>query len=54
MVSSENFSLHVEEIQELNEGEVLVKTLYLSVDPYMRGRMNNQKSYITPFELQAL
>ena len=53
MVLSENFSLHVEEIKELNEGEVLVKTLYLSVDPYMRGRMNNQKSYITPFELQA-
>ncbi|WP_412768009.1 NADP-dependent oxidoreductase [Halobacillus yeomjeoni] len=33
------------------EGEVLVKTLYVSVDPYMRGRMNNVKSYIEPFQL---
>lgn len=32
-------------------GEVLLKTLYLSVDPYMRGRMNEGKSYIPPFEL---
>ncbi|MFB5663855.1 NADP-dependent oxidoreductase [Alteribacillus sp. HJP-4] len=32
-------------------GEVLVKTLYVSVDPYMRGRMENVKSYVEPFEL---
>merc|ERR1712130_839002 len=34
------------------DGQVLIKTLYLSVDPYMRGRMNdNRKSYIAPFEV---
>ncbi len=33
------------------EGEVLVRNLFLSVDPYMRGRMNDVKSYVPPFEL---
>ncbi|MFQ3545312.1 NADP-dependent oxidoreductase [Halobacillus rhizosphaerae] len=33
------------------EGEVLLKTLYVSVDPYMRGRMSDAKSYIAPFQL---
>ncbi len=34
-----------------SEGEVLLKTLYVSVDPYMRGRMSDAKSYIAPFQL---
>ncbi|REJ09445.1 NADP-dependent oxidoreductase [Halobacillus trueperi] len=33
------------------QGEVLVKLLYVSVDPYMRGRMSAAKSYIAPFQL---
>nr|WP_294899210.1 NADP-dependent oxidoreductase [uncultured Pedobacter sp.] len=33
------------------EGEVLLKTLYVSVDPYLRGRMSDEKSYIPPFQL---
>ncbi|MBB6453733.1 hypothetical protein HNQ94_002182 [Salirhabdus euzebyi] len=33
------------------EGQVVVKTMYLSVDPYMRGRMSNLKSYVEPFEV---
>jgi len=33
------------------EGEILLKTTYVSVDPYLRGRMNDAKSYIPPFEL---
>jgi NADPH-dependent curcumin reductase CurA len=33
------------------EGEALVRALYLSVDPYMRGRMNAGKSYVEPFEV---
>ncbi|MFC7060876.1 NADP-dependent oxidoreductase [Halobacillus seohaensis] len=33
------------------EEEVLLKTLYVSVDPYMRGRMNDVKSYVEPFKL---
>ncbi|AZQ43520.1 NADP-dependent oxidoreductase [Nonlabens ponticola] len=35
------------------DGEVLLKTLYVSVDPYLRGRMRDEKSYIEPFELDA-
>lgn len=33
------------------QGEILVRNAYLSVDPYMRGRMNDTKSYVPPFEL---
>ncbi|MBU8908015.1 NADP-dependent oxidoreductase [Desertibacillus haloalkaliphilus] len=36
------------------EGEVVIRTLYLSVDPYMRGRMNDEKSYIAPFQLDEV
>ena len=35
------------------DGEVLLKTLFVSVDPYMRGRMNAGKSYTPPFEVGA-
>jgi NADPH-dependent curcumin reductase CurA len=38
------------ELPEPKPGEVLVRNLYLSVDPYMRGRMNAAKSYAPPFE----
>jgi NADPH-dependent curcumin reductase CurA len=38
-------------LPEFLEDQVLIKTLYLSVDPYMRGRMNEGKSYISPFPL---
>jgi len=34
-----------------DDGEILLKTLYVSVDPYLRGRMNEAKSYIPAFEL---
>jgi NADPH-dependent curcumin reductase CurA len=40
-----------EQVPELNEGEVLVKVLYLSLDPAMRGWMNEGKSYIPPVGL---
>lgn len=39
------------ELPEPKPGEVLVRNLYLSVDPYMRGRMNATKSYAPPFEI---
>jgi len=32
-------------------GEVLVRNLYMSVDPYMRGRMLDQPSYVQPFQV---
>ncbi|UOR03740.1 NADP-dependent oxidoreductase [Hymenobacter aerilatus] len=34
-----------------SKGQVLLKTLYVSVDPYMRGRMSDAKSYVPPFEV---
>ncbi|MYL58211.1 NADP-dependent oxidoreductase [Virgibacillus halodenitrificans] len=39
------------EVGEANDGQVLLKTLYVSVDPYMRGRMSDRDSYIEPFQV---
>ena len=39
------------EVPELKEGELLIKVLYLSIDPYMRGRMNDGESYADPAAL---
>lgn len=39
------------ELPPLEEGEIRVQNDFISVDPYMRGRMNDAKSYIPPFEL---
>ncbi len=39
-------------VPEIQAGEILLKASYVSVDPYLRGRMNAAKSYIAPFELQ--
>ncbi|TQF05603.1 NADP-dependent oxidoreductase [Kitasatospora acidiphila] len=38
-------------VREPRPGEVLVRNRFLSVDPYMRGRMNDVKSYVPPFQL---
>ena len=38
-------------VPEIEEGNILIKTLYLSIDPYMRGRMNDAKSYADPIKL---
>jgi len=38
-------------VPEIGEGQLLVRNLYMSVDPYMRGRMNDLKSYIPPFQI---
>ena len=45
------FNLVDVELPELATDQVLVRNLYMSVDPYMRGRMVNAKSYIDPFSL---
>ncbi|MGV3465965.1 MAG: NADP-dependent oxidoreductase, partial [Heyndrickxia sp.] len=37
-----------------SNGEVLVRTIYISVDPYLRGRMQDVKSYIPPFQLNEV
>ena len=47
----DNFALADREIDPLKDGEVLVRNLFMSVDPYMRGRMNDRKSYVPPFEV---
>jgi len=40
-----------EPIPDLGEGEIISRTIYLSLDPYMRGRMNEGKSYAVPVEI---
>lgn len=47
----EDFRFETIPVPEPQQGEVLVKTLYVSVDPYMRGRMQDTKSYVEPFAL---
>jgi NADPH-dependent curcumin reductase CurA len=49
--SLDNFSFATVEVREPNPGEVLVRNVFLSVDPYMRGRMNDAKSYVPPFQI---
>jgi NADPH-dependent curcumin reductase CurA len=47
----EQFAIVSVKVPEPNAGEVQVQNLYLSVDPYMRGRMNATKSYAPSFEI---
>jgi hypothetical protein len=49
--TAENFTLARVTLESPHNGQVLVRNLYMSVDPYMRGRMNDAKSYVPPFEL---
>jgi NADPH-dependent curcumin reductase CurA len=46
-----NFTLARVEVPPPLEGQVRVRNLFMSVDPYMRARMNDAKSYIPPFQL---
>jgi NADPH-dependent curcumin reductase CurA len=46
-----NFTCAQVELEPLQDQQVLVRNLFMSVDPYMRGRMNDRKSYVTPFEI---
>jgi NADPH-dependent curcumin reductase CurA len=47
----DNFTLVETGLAPIEDQQVLVRNLYMSVDPYMRGRMNDSKSYVPPFEL---
>ena len=49
--TDDNFQFVETEMPSLNDGQVLVRTLYISVDPYLRGRMREGRSYIAPFEV---
>ena len=46
-----NFALTETDRHQLADGQVRVRNLFMSVDPYMRGRMNDVKSYVPPFRL---
>jgi NADPH-dependent curcumin reductase CurA len=47
----ENFTLARVDVPPPSDGQVLVRNLFMSVDPYMRGRMNDVKSYVPPFQI---
>lgn len=49
-----DFKFINEDIPEITDGEILLKAKFVSVDPYLRGRMSDAKSYIAPFELNKV
>jgi NADPH-dependent curcumin reductase CurA len=51
--SESDFRLVETELPDPSAGEVLIRNTWISVDPYMRGRMNDVKSYMPPFQLDA-
>lgn len=51
MPTADNFELATVELPAPAAGEVQVKNLWMTVDPYMRGRMNDVQSYTPPFAL---
>ena len=52
-VSPENFRLEEVQLPAPGPGEVLVRNHYLSLDPYMRGRMEESRSYAEPQKIDA-
>lgn len=50
----ENFEMTEDRLPDPGDGEFLVRVLWLSLDPYMRGRMNAGKSYTPPVEIGAV
>ena len=49
--TSDNFELAIGEIPTPNDKQMLLRTVYMSLDPYMRGRMSDAKSYADPLEV---
>ena len=49
--TGDNFALTEADRPDLADGQVRVRNLFMSVDPYMRGRMNDVKSYVPPFRV---
>jgi len=52
--TKENFRMEKIDVPALGEGEVLLRTIYLSLDPYMRGRMSDAPSYAPPVNLDEV
>ncbi|KKY88588.1 NADP-dependent oxidoreductase [Leclercia sp. UBA5958] len=50
----ENFRLEKSSVPQPEEGQLLLRTVYLSLDPYMRGRMSDAPSYSPPVEIGAV
>ncbi|MEH1099317.1 NADP-dependent oxidoreductase [Micromonospora sp. CPCC 205561] len=51
--TADNFRLVETGVPTPGPGQIVVRNRYVSVDPYMRGRMNDVKSYVPPFALDA-
>lgn len=51
--TADNFEIAATAMPEPAAGQIVVETAYMSVDPYMRGRMNDVKSYVPPFQIGA-
>ncbi|SCE67571.1 hypothetical protein GA0070216_101303 [Micromonospora matsumotoense] len=51
--TADNFRLVETEVPTPGPGQIVVRNQFMSVDPYMRGRMNDAKSYVPPFALDA-
>ncbi|WBB75348.1 NADP-dependent oxidoreductase [Micromonospora sp. WMMD1128] len=51
--TADNFRLVTTDVPTPGPGQVVVRNQFMSVDPYMRGRMNDAKSYVPPFALDA-
>ncbi|MGN9917731.1 NADP-dependent oxidoreductase [Micromonospora palomenae] len=51
--TADNFRLVETEAPTPGPGQIVVRNQFMSVDPYMRGRMNDVKSYVPPFQLGA-
>lgn len=49
--ANDNFRLEKVPVPEVKDGELLLRSIYLSLDPYMRGRMSDQPSYAPPVEI---
>lgn len=52
--TQDNFRLETVAVPSIKEGEVLLRSIYLSLDPYMRGRMNDAKSYAEPVAIDEV
>ena len=52
--TADNFRLARSPVPQPGEGEVLLRTVWLSLDPYMRGRMSDAPSYSPPVEIDAV
>ena len=53
MPKLEDFEVAETEISAPGDGEVLIRNIWMSVDPYMRGRMYDRESYVPPFQIGA-